>query len=202
MSIANLSRLVWGLALLLALIFGFIFVRKFLVKAPVVINTSGASVVKQLQALSRYETASYTIEKIIDAGTTGNQLQELLYGDRILLIAHGVVIAGFDLSSLPEKDAKISGDSIELTLPAPSVLMTRLDSEKTRVYDRRMGVLTHGDKDLESKARVAAEQSIREAACQQGVLEKASENAKKQLSALLQILGFVTVSIIIPQGQC
>ncbi len=62
------------------------------------VRMSSQTVIKEIRALNRLETASYTIEKVIDAGTTGNRFSELLYGDRILLIAHGQVIAGFDLS--------------------------------------------------------------------------------------------------------
>src|SRR3989338_6907977 len=69
------------------------------------INTNRAAVIKQIQSLQRLETASFTIEKIIDAGASGdNVFQRLLFGDKILLIAHGQAIAGFDLSLVSEKD--------------------------------------------------------------------------------------------------
>src|SRR5437868_6321278 len=62
-------------------------------------NTSGTAVVKEMRQLSRLETATFTIEKIIDAGTNGSAINKFLFGDRILLIANGQVIAGFDLSA-------------------------------------------------------------------------------------------------------
>lgn len=167
-----------------------------------IVNTSGASVVKELRELKRYETSSFTIEKIIDAGTDYGQLKQMLIGDRILLIAHGEVIAGFDLETLTDDAAEINGQVITLTLPPPQILVTRLDSEKTRVYDRRVGLLSQGEKDLESVARAQAEQAIKDAACQSGVLTTASENARNQLTTLLKAIGFASVSITIPQGTC
>jgi len=166
------------------------------------VNMSSKTVIKELRQLNRLETASFTIEKVIDAGTTGNRFQELLYGDRILLIAHGEVIAGFDLSTLPEDNFKINGSTVDLTLPPPQILVTSLDNSETRVYDRKQGLLNKGDKDLESQARLAATQAISEAACSGKILDQASNNARKQLTALLKTLGFVTVVINIPQGSC
>lgn len=165
-------------------------------------TTSSRTVIKELRSLNRLETASFTIEKVIDAGTNGNQFQQFLFGDRILLIAHGEVIAGFDLSKLSDDDIQVNGKVLRLTLPAPQILSARLDSEETRVYDRRQGVLSKGDKDLESEARSRAEMIIRQAACQGKILNEATKNAQMQLTALFKTLGFETVILDIPQGGC
>jgi hypothetical protein len=168
----------------------------------IMINTSKTTVIKQIQSLNRLETASYTIEKVIDAGTSGGKFQELLFGDRVLLIAHGEVIAGFDFAKVTEDNLVINGKTITLTLPAPEILVTRLDNEQTRVYDRRQGLLSKGDKDLESEARQAAESTIRAAACNGNILNEASQNVRKQLTILLKSLGYETVIINTPQGNC
>lgn len=163
---------------------------------------SASSVVTRMKALNRLETASFTIEKIIDAGTAGNRLQQVLFGDRLLLIAHGEVIAGFDLSQMSEDDIKIIDDTMTIILPKPQILFTSLDNEKTRVYDRQKGLLTTGDKDLESEARIEAERVIRSAACSAEILETASQNAREQLGALFSAAGFTSVTIAIPQADC
>src|SRR5687768_27092 len=99
-------------------------------------TTSSQTVIKEMRKLNRLETASFTIEKVIDAGTNGNRFQQILFGDRILLIAHGEVLAGFDLSKLDEKDISIDGQTLRMTLPPPQILSTSLNAENTRVYDR------------------------------------------------------------------
>lgn len=166
------------------------------------VRMSKTSVIKEMRALNKLETASFTIEKVIDAGAEGNQFQEILFGDRILLIAHGEVIAGFDLSKLTEKDITIDDKAIMLKLPKPEILVTRLDSDETRVYDRRQGLLTKGDSNLESQARQEAEKAITKAACQGKILEEASKNARTQLAALFRTLQFETVTIAIPEASC
>ena len=166
------------------------------------INTNSAAVVKQMQALNRYETTSFTIEKIIDAGTTGNILNQLFFGDKLLLIAHGKVVAGFDFSKLTGSSVRISGTTVILNLPAPEILLTTLDESQTRVYDRSTGLLTKGDKDLETKAREAAQNSITQAACQENILDDAAKNGRGQLTTLLKSLGFTTVIVNIPAASC
>ena len=169
---------------------------------PYNINTKRAAVIKQMQELNRIETASFTIEKIIDAGTTGSKLKNFLFGDKILLIAHGKVIAGFDLSTISQDDVKIDGKNLTVRLPKPQILITSIDNSQTRVYDRTQGILSTGQKDLESEARQAAEKSITDAACQAGILKQATDSARKQLTAFFGALGFENVTLEIPQGSC
>lgn len=166
------------------------------------VNLSSQTVIKQMETLNRIETSQFTIEKVIDIGTSGNKFQQFLVGDRILLIAHGEVIAGFDLAKVKKNDIQVEGSTLRLKLPAPEILVTRLDSEQTRVYDRDQGLLTKGDRDLESEARKEAENVIKDAACKGGILEEATKNARNQMTSQFKALGFTTVVIDIPEGKC
>jgi hypothetical protein len=166
------------------------------------VDLSRPAVVQRIQSLQRLETAQFTIEKIIEAGTEGNAFQEVLYGDRLLLIAHGQVIAGFDLSTVSDEAVEVRGTSLKLTLPAPQVLVTKLDSQQTKVYDRRLGILSKGDKDLESEARKQAEMAIQQAACESRILDTAAQNGRHQLIQFFSALGFEEVEVIIPSGSC
>lgn len=188
--------------IILLIILGLWSIRNFFTEDNFDITTSSKSVIKELRELNRLETASFTIEKVIDAGTNGNTFQEVLFGDRILLIAHGEVIAGFDLSKLEEENVRIEENKLTLTLPEPQILLTRLDNEQTRVYDRQLGLLTRGSDDLESEARQAAEEEIREAACNGDILDEASKNARSQLTALFKTLGFASVVVEVPTASC
>ncbi len=165
-------------------------------------NSDQSAVVQQIVALNRIETASFNIEKIIEAGSEGNLLQNILFGDKILLIAHGQVIAGFDLSKVTSKDIEISGSALNLKLPAPEILVTKLDGDKTRVYDRKLGWLTKGDSNLETEARTVAEQEIRRAACESKIFDFATENLKKQFIAMFQGIGFQEVNLSVATTEC
>ncbi|MCX7997115.1 MAG: DUF4230 domain-containing protein [Patescibacteria group bacterium] len=182
---------------------GYFIYTTFFQQSGYYVNTSGTAVVKEIRKLQRLETASYTVEKIIDAGTqNSNRFQEFLFGDKILLIANGQIVAGFDFAAVQEGDIRVDGDIVTVNLPAPQVLYTRLDNSKTRVYDRRQGILTKGEKDLEAEARTEAEISLRQAACEAGILNTAEENGRKQITALLSALGFRNITVNIPKGEC
>ncbi len=161
-----------------------------------------AAVIKEIELLSRLETASFNIDKIIEAGTNYDSLKQFLFGDKILLIASGKVIAGFDLSTMKAEDFSGSGSTINVNLPAPKIFNVILDSSQTKVFDRNQGLFTKGDINLESEARQKAETSIREAACQGGILDEASKNAQQQMEVIFKSAGFKDVSVTIPQGTC
>ncbi len=167
------------------------------------IDASRDAVVKEMRSLGRLETSSFSIEKIIEAKTDeGGPWRDILFGDKLLLVAHGEVVAGYDLSGLSDADIEKAGDGLRVTLPAPEIFSVRIDNGKTRVYDRDQGLLARGDKDLETEARVAAERSIREAACAAGILGEAKTNAAKQIAALLGALGFPGSVVVSPDGSC
>jgi len=160
------------------------------------------AVVKQIQALNRWETASFTMEKIIDSGTSGNIFQQFLFGNKILLIAHGEVIAGFDLSGFSEKDITMNGSDITITLPSPQTLIAKIDPTKTKVYDKQQGILVVPDNNLELNALASAQKSIRDGACTEGILDIASANAKTVLTSILSAYHFKNITIVVPPGHC
>ena len=148
------------------------------------------------------ETASFSIEKVVEAGKQGNPFQDLLYGDRILLIAQGKVTAGVDLYTIKESDIKVQGKELSIALPAPRILSSTLDNSKTKVYDRTQGFLNRGNKDLETQARQAAEASITKAACDGGILNEARTNAIERIKQLFEFAGFSSVKVTVPIGSC
>jgi hypothetical protein len=171
---------------------------------PTVIKVDRPAVIRQIKALNRLESTSYSVEKVIEAGQAGGALYNLLVGDKILLIAHGDVIAGFDLSKLHDDDIILSpdGESATITLPPAEILVSRLDNDKTRVYDRQQGLLTKGNVDLESEARRVAEQEILRAACDDGILTRAAQEGQQRMTALVQAFGVKQVTVNAGPGAC
>lgn len=172
--------------------------RNFLFKPPI----PETVIVQQLKSLNRWETASFTAEKIIDKSTDQKGLKHLLFGDRVLLIAYGEVIAGYDLAKMKPDYVQIQKDTVSVHLPVTEILVSRIDNTKTRVYDRRQGLLTKGDVDLEAQARSEAESVIRKAACDAGIFKKAEDNARKQLTTLLSKYGFNKIEILTFPSSC
>lgn len=165
-------------------------------------GTDRAAVIRQVQSLSRLETASFTIDKIIEAGTGYDKLRQFLFGDKLILVAHGKVVAGFDLSKMQPQDFKGAGSSISITLPAPEIFSTIIDNNQTRVFDRTSGIFTKGELNLEAEARQQAESSIRQAACDGGIMDEAGKNAVQQIQLIFKSAGFTNVTVTAPNANC
>lgn len=147
------------------------------------------TIIHEVRGLSRLETASYTLEKVITA-ESGQGAFDFLFGDRLILVAHGQVIAGVDLSKMGDDDITATGDgTVFVTLPAAEVLVVALDNQKSYVYDRETGLVGMNPA-LETEARKAAEQEILKAALEDGILDIAQRNAESYVRHLILALGF------------
>ncbi len=159
------------------------------------VDVSSPAVVDKIRKLSRLETVIYSIDKIVYGEHQNPVLPSFLTGDKLLLVAHGEVIAGVDLSQLQDGDVTVHGDSVRIHLPAAQVLTTRIDNSRSRVYSRSTGLLVVPDPDLETTVRRAAEDQITQAAIADGILDRAHLNAQAAVSALLYGLGFRNVEV-------
>jgi hypothetical protein len=157
------------------------------------IRPDPVTIVREVRSLARLETIQYTVEKVITA-ETGQGPFGFLFGDRLLFVAHGVVIAGVDLSLLGPQDVWFDAEGrVYVRLPDPEVFVATLDNDASYVYDRDTGLLTRGDITLEAAARQAAEDEIRRAALLDGILDQARVNAESYLYRLLRSLAFQDV---------
>lgn len=157
------------------------------------IRPDPVAIVREVRALARLETIQYTVERVIIA-ESGQGPFGFLFGDRLLLVAHGFVIAGVDLSRMLPSDIDFDdAGRIYVTLPQPEIFVATLDNDKSYVYDRDTGLLTRGNIQLEADARRAAEAAIRETALEDGILEQAQANAENYLFGLFRTLGYADV---------
>jgi hypothetical protein len=153
------------------------------------------TIVHEVRSLARLETIQYSVEKVI-AAEVNQGISGPLFGDKLLFVAHGVVIAGLDLEKLNPDDLTVKDNVLYVHLPQAEVFSATLDNQKSYVYDRETGILTHGEVNLETLARQAAEEEIRKAAIEDGILDLAQGNAETYLSRLFRALGYPEVIFI------
>lgn len=77
--------------------------------------------------------------------------------------------------------------TIYFRLPEATIFMATLDNQRTEIYDRRTGLVGLNPQ-LETAARQQAELLIREAAEQDGIVEKAEQNARHVMRSLFGAL--------------
>jgi hypothetical protein len=175
--------------------FGIFEFSRMLRGGQVHINLDQPTVIRQVRALQRLESVSYTMDKIVSGGRENPILPSFLAGDRLLLVVHGEAIAGIDLSKLQPGDVVVNGQSVSIRLPQAEIFTVRLDNAKTRVYSRDTGLFSTPDPNLEGEVRQEAERQLQAAALQDGILKTAEKNAHQTLTALLTGLGFGNVEI-------
>jgi hypothetical protein len=153
------------------------------------------TIIHQVRSLARLETIQYSVEKVIVA-ESGQGPFGFLFGDRLLFVAHGTVIAGIDLEKLGPQDLEVRDGVLYVTLPEAEVFVATLDNDQSYTYDRDVGALTRGNRQLETEARQAAEDEILAAALDDDILSQAQLNAENYLARLLLDLGFPDVIFV------
>ncbi|MEL6856284.1 MAG: DUF4230 domain-containing protein, partial [Cyanobacteria bacterium J06607_13] len=114
--------------------------------------------------------------------------------------AYGEVRAGVDLEGLSVSDVTTSetDKEIQLQLPAPKLIDTKIDVERSNVYDYSRGFFNLGPDrapELQALAQKEALVKIEQAACEQDILGQASDRAELVVTQLLQSAGFENVRV-------
>lgn len=155
--------------------------------------------INEIRALARLETIQYSVEKVI-TGETGGGTFQALFGDKILFVGHGTVIAGIDMAKMQPEDMRYENGVLTVRLPPAEIFIAALNNEKSYVYDRNTGVLTRPDINLETLVRQSAEQEILKGALEDGILEQAQVNAEAYLLKFFAALGFPNTIFLYDQG--
>jgi len=150
------------------------------------------TIIREVSSLARLETIQYSLEKVITAEAGGGDVG-LLFGDKLLFVAHGKVVAGIDLQKLTEDDVSIREGTLYVTLPQVEIFSYTLDNDKSYVYDRETGLFSKADANLETLARRTAQDEILKAALEDGILELAQVNAENYLVSFFRSLGYPDV---------
>ena len=153
------------------------------------------TIIRDVRSLARLETIQYTVEKVITA-ETGTGTFQVLFGDKLIFIARGLVIAGVDMNKLNANDLWIENGILYVRLPEAEIFVATLDNDKSYVYDRDTGLLRKSDINLETLARQSAENEIEKAALEDGILKQANQNAENYLYRLFRQLGYEEVIFV------
>lgn len=171
-------------------------VRSLVVPATPVYIPSPTTIVTQINNLSRLETASIELEKVITAERNQEALWGLL-GESMVFVAHGKVIAGVDFAEMTVDDIQVYGpDTVLIHLPLAKTFddLPALNTETSYVAHRGTGLLTRADASLETEVRKLAEVTIREEAKERGLVNLANQNAQNYMRDFLMSLGFTNVT--------
>lgn len=155
-------------------------------------------IVRQVRNASELTTAVFTMEAVVPTSQDRKLGGYVIGTTRLLYIAYGEVKAGVDLSDLKADNVQIVNDTILLRLPPPRILDSKIDVNRSKVYDYDRGFLGLGP-DVAPQLQTLAQQEtllkIITTACNQGLLKQANDRAELVVSQLLNVAGYKEVLV-------
>ena len=158
---------------------------------PIVINS--------FEELGTLLTIKVTLQTVVESQ---RERPFPLSTERIILSAVGNVEAGIDLTQIEDADIVIDGRSVELTIPPADVTRVELLPEETEIFDSTRGWILSEYEGLELVAMEKARKQLENWAIDRvDVLERAEEEAVKQLDSFLRKLGFEAITIHVKEAD-
>lgn len=164
-------------------------------------------IVKELRGANELTTAKTNVQQIITAeqSCTIKGTDISLGSKKLLYVAYGEVSAGIDFKELSPENVTVAGDRVTVHLPAPKMLNSHIDVNRSYVYDFQDNHIIlatdlacpnlPNQADLQTSAERQALTNIVGAACQNGVLDEANTRAEIAVTKLLQMVKFATVEV-------
>ncbi len=175
----------------------------------VVILPSSSMVLLKIQKMDRLETVSYNIQRVYKYDQNANSpwydVWKAFGDQRKLFVVPGKVIAGVDLTQISKGDVQVRAKTITITLPPSQIFDTNVDEQNIQVYDMSTGLATLSqgmDPNVYNQILAAAKVSLKNDACNQGILRQAADNARQQFTSFLTELGYTNVTVNAPAGTC
>lgn len=155
--------------------------------------------IQSIKAQAKLATVEYnSVAEIYRENVPAGWLNGLLGAkERLLMLVYGDVQAGFDLEKLRDEDLWTDGQRVRLVLPAPEILSTSIDFDRTHiVYYENNLILEKNNPNLQGEALEDAQKAITQAALEAGVLNKANDYGKLYYENFLRSLGFSEVEVV------
>ena len=155
-------------------------------------------IVHKVQGVSELTTAVFAMETVVPASRERTIGGFEIGKTTLLYIAYGEVRAGVNLASLTAADVQVNGDSVVLRLPPPQILDSKIDVNRSKVYDYDRGFMGLGPDvapELQELAQRTTLERLIQSACTGNLLQTANDRAKLAVSQLLDTAGYGQVAI-------
>ena len=195
----NFFFLVVGLLLGMGALFAAYYYRNQGQSQYVMMTTS--TIVEKLQSTSKLSSATMTVTKILESQKDLSdallgyeilgQIEKVLFDDKMIMTVEWVVNAGIDLSKITTGDVQVVSEGtntlVKINLPEAELFDVYL-TEKTKPFERSIGILSKWDVNLETQMRNQAIQAIRTEALSGTLLEQATTSAQATITQLLHTI--------------
>lgn len=152
-------------------------------------------IIQQIKNIAQMFTQTFYDEYVYDTGVIRTPL--FSQNKRLIFIAKGEVISGFDLSELSEKSIIRRDKSIVVKLPPARILDVVINPSGFETFIEQGQITFEDSKKFHEDARRIFDRNARE----KGILKNSAEQGRQMLEKFFRLLGFESVDIIIPESR-
>ncbi|WP_347159540.1 DUF4230 domain-containing protein [Pontibacter chitinilyticus] len=162
-------------------------------KAPeVVVNYN--TILTSVEELGRMELVRYNFKDVVEYE---KNVSRFVPNSKIVLIVAGEAVGCVDFTKIRPSDIQFQGDTlVQVALPAAQICYYKVDHSKSKVFSKENTYFQ--DADLVEEAYRYAEQNVKRAALNSGILRQTQVNAEKILKPMLEEITGKRV-VLIPQ---
>ena len=173
-----------------------------LAPTPVIITEAG--VLRRIESTQILQTTTFRIDTLVRAKKDGSWFFGW-GGQNLLLFVNGKVTAGIDLGELKADNVQVSPErkTIEIRLPQAKVLSAALDNYEIETYEGQKPDSV--DPELVKQGLEAGRGQIAATACEDGILERATEDARAAFERIISFAEFMDYRVTItssPPAAC
>ncbi len=152
-------------------------------------------IIQQIKNIAQMFTQTFYDEYVYDTGVIRTPI--FSQNKRLIFIAKGEVISGFDLSELSEKSIIRRDKSIVVKLPPARILDVVINPSGFETFIEQGQITFEESKKFHEDARRIFDRNARE----KGILKNSAEQGRQMLEKFFRLLGFESVDIIIPESR-
>ncbi|QNH61925.1 DUF4230 domain-containing protein [Hymenobacter sediminicola] len=142
------------------------------------------TVLQKVESLGRLELVRYHFKDVVEYKKS---TYRFLPDAKVALIVAGDAVGCLDLRKVRDQDVVFEGDSVvRIALPAAELCTWQVDHSQSRVYSVKNGFFQ--DAELVDAGYKYAEQNVRRAALQSGILAQTEQNAQQILKPMLETM--------------
>lgn len=152
-------------------------------------TTNVITVLDRIQMLSRLTTTRYSYSNILTSEREMPDILRGLYGERLVMVAVGEVIAGIELNEITAEDITTVEDTLVVRIPPAQLQDCFFNEQASYVVSRDTGVFARPLPNLDASSRLYALSSFRDRSLEDGILADAQAQAELAVRELLMAAG-------------
>ncbi|WP_439880525.1 DUF4230 domain-containing protein [Pontibacter sp. MBLB2868] len=160
----------------------------------VVVNYN--TILTSVEDLGKMELVRYNFKDVVEYKKS---VSRWVPDSKIVLIVSGEAVGCVDFTQITQADIQFQGDSlVQIAIPAPEICYYKVDHSKSKVFSKENTYFQ--DADLVEESFRYAEQNVKKAALNSGILRQTKVNAEKILKPMLEEITGRRV-VLVPQRR-